>query len=182
MSSYREAGAEVEQIANDILEQHYPELVGAGVRFGFLFAHAARNEETGEPKGSAMKHGGYPAAGLCKVTSLEARVAGHPDIIIKLDGDAWPDLSEQRKRALLHHEIHHCELQTTEDGVVQLDLAMRPKLRLQLHDIQIGGFARIAELYGEEAYEVEQVQRLCDKTGQLLLPWAAHEAVAEEVA
>jgi hypothetical protein len=45
-------------------------------------------------------------------------------------------------------------------GEIQLDDEGRPKLRIRPHDFEFGWFARTAELYGEESYEVSQAREI----------------------
>ena len=141
------------------------------MRVGARFAYAAVNEKTGERKGPAIKHHGYAAAAVVRIVSQKDRVSGMPDAMIDIDGDAWPEWTEQRQRAVLDHELHHLEVVKEDSGAVKLDDCNRPKLKMRLHDFEIGGFAEIAKRYKEEALEVEAARAMADKFGQLLFPW-----------
>lgn len=170
MATYARADFSVEALGRDLMAQHCADLVAAGVTCGYLFAHAPRDSNTGEPKGDALKFQGYKAAGVVKITSQEARVAGHPDFIVKLDGDEWPDWSEETRMAVIHHELHHVELWLDDEGEIKLDECNRPKLKLQPHDWQLGGFARIAELYGPAAPEVDGAVNMAKLYGAVVFP------------
>lgn len=180
MSTYRPAEDEAVVLGERLMAEHCQDLLGAGVRIGYLFAHAARDPNTGEPKGDALKFQGYKAAGVVKVTSQEARAAGHPDVIIKLDGDEWPDWPDETRMAVIHHELHHVELWLDDEGEIKLDECNRPKLKLQPHDWQLGGFARIAELYGPAAPEVDGAVKMAKLYGEVVFGEAVpkQEAVA----
>lgn len=178
MATYRQAGYEAESILQDLMSRHYPDLTEAGVTVAVLFAHAPRNETTGEPKGPALTHANWPAAALVKVNSQKDRVEGKSDATILLDGDQWPDWSDGRKAAVIDHELYHLEVQRDQEGGIKLDDANRPKLKIRPHDWQLSGFAAIAERHGQDAFEVEAARLLKDKHGQLLFPWMGEAAVA----
>lgn len=187
MATFAECGKDVYALRDKLLAKHHGELKDAGVTIKMLFAHAARDQETGEPKGPAIKHHGYPAAGLAKINSHEKRVAGEDDCQITLDGDAWPDFSEDRQLSIIDHELTHFEVRHDPDGNIVLDDCHRPKLRMRLHDVQIGAFAEIAERYGADSLDVNQFKSVLGPGGQLLFPWcqsgrttARHDASGDD--
>jgi hypothetical protein len=159
-TTYTPAEPEIYTLAESIITHYYPELREAEVTLLIQMAFAPRNEETGEPKGPALTHGGYPAAAVVRVTKLEDRVAGLPDARIKLDGDHWDEWSQRERTAIIHHEINHLELVVDEEGNVQGDDIGRPKLRLRKHDHQIGAFDNIMRIYGDDAPETRAAAAL----------------------
>ena len=52
------------------------------------------------------------------------------------------------------------------------DDAGRPRLKIRLHDWQLGGFAAVAERHGEHAPEVVEARKLAERFGQLLFDFA----------
>lgn len=177
MATYRNADADCVAMIKELMADNHPELTEAGVRVGARFAYPAVNESTVEPRGPALTHGGYAAAAVVRRISQKDRVAGLPDAIIDIDGEAWKDeWNEDRKRAVLDHELQHLEISRDEEGAVKLDDCNRPKLKLRLHDWQLGGFEAIARRHGDAAIEVEAAKQLADSYGQLLFPWASEVA------
>jgi hypothetical protein len=62
---------------------------------------------------------------------------------------------------VIDHELRHLMLaKNKKTGQIQLDDEGRPKLRIRPHDFEFGWFARTAELYGEESYEVSQAREI----------------------
>lgn len=172
MATYRLADPEVSELIKRLIGKHHRDLAEAGVRVGARLAFATVDENTGEPKGPALKHHGYPAGAIVRIVSHRDRVAGMPDAMIDLDGEAWEnDWDDDRKAAVIDHELTHLEVQYDEDGAVKLDDCHRPKLKMRLHDWELGGFAEIAKRYKEAALEVEGARKMADKYGQMLFPW-----------
>jgi hypothetical protein len=172
MPTYRQADKDVMKIIKELFDQHHEELAEAGVRVGCLFAYAPKDENTGEPKGPALKLHGWPCAAIVKIVAHKDRVAGMPDAMICVDGKAWEeDWNENRQRAVLDHELTHIEVCRDEDGAVKLDDCHRPKLKMRPDDWNINGFQEIAQRYKEDSIEVGAARAMADKYGQLLFPW-----------
>jgi hypothetical protein len=78
-----------------------------------------------------------------------------------LDGERMDAWTSKRLQAVIDHELRHLMLATNKrTGEIQRDDEGRPKLRLRPHDFEFGWFARTAELYGEESYEVSQAREI----------------------
>ena len=174
MATYRKADGEVSAIIAELMQDYHSDLVEAGVRVGARFAFAAVDCKTGEPKGPALKKFGVACAAQVRVVSQKDRVAGLPDCIIDIDGEAWEkDWSADRQRAVLDHELEHIEIARDQDGAVKLDDCNRPKLKLKPDDYCINGFEVIAKRWGDSASEVESARRVADEYGQLLFGFMA---------
>lgn len=171
MPTYRNAEKEVGSYLKNALGKFHHRLKEHGVTVGVLFAHAPRDKESGEPKGPALKHEGYPAAAVIKINNQKDRVEGKTDATIVVDGDKWADWSDEYRTALIDHELTHLELDLDDDKAVKLDDCNRPKLKMRLHDWQIGGFEEVARRHGDDSPEKKQTKALHDKHGQLLFPW-----------
>jgi hypothetical protein len=78
-----------------------------------------------------------------------------------LDGERMDAWTSKRLQAVIDHELRHLMLaKNKKTGQIQLDDEGRPKLRIRPHDFEFGWFARTAELYGEESYEVSQAREI----------------------
>ncbi len=139
-----------------IRDRYHGALTETGVVIDLLLAHAARDKND-DPTGAAVKHGGYPAAATIRIVNLKDRVAGLGDVQLIVDGDKWDEWTDAELDALLDHELTHIEIVIDKDGAVVRDDAGRPKLKLRLHDFQIGGFNSIAKKHKEDAFEVQSV-------------------------
>ena len=168
MSTFRECPKAVYLLRDDLIEKFKGEGGEGGVTVKMIFAHAPRDEKTGDPKGHALKLGGYACAGIAQINSHKARVNGADDCTIYLDGDDWDDWTESRQRSLIDHELTHFELKLDKEGAVVLDEGTRPMLRIRLHDWQLGGFGDIARRYKDESFEVELWQAAEGKHGKVL--------------
>lgn len=158
--TFQNCDDDVSRLAAQAITKYMRELSEYGVRVFYQFVYAARDERTGEPKGTALTHGGYPADAVIKINSLQARVEGLADATVRIDGDKWKDMTDREREALLAHELRHLELVTDDEGNVQTDDAGRPRLRLRPHDAQVGVFYDVAEWYGKDAADAKAVQAL----------------------
>lgn len=160
MASFTKAPDEVQVLVEECLHKYRPDLQEVGVTVGTRFAHAARDKETGEPKGPALKHGGYGAWAIIRVTQQKDRVLGLPDLIIDFDADIWEELSQASRVALIDHELMHPELVRDEEGNPILDDCHRPRIKMRLHDYQIGGFWAVVDRHGVDACEALAYEQL----------------------
>lgn len=151
-TTYSECPNTVIAIAKEIIQDHYPDLIEADVTVMYLFA---RNES-----GDALKHGGYPAAALVKLNNLRDRVAGLSDATIMIDEDRWKDWNEERRIAILDHELMHLEVRRNDSGAIEYDDCNRPKIRLRKHDFNYGGFNAIVRRHGDSSVEVQSVREV----------------------
>lgn len=152
-TSYQHVDATVHAMATEIMEKHHPRLRfadGEFVKLCIMFAFGDANSNE-----APLKVNGYPCAAVVSVINLKQRVDKRADAEILIDQSQWDSMSEAQRRALLDHEITHLELQVEDNtGIVKTDDIGRPKLRLRLHDWQLGGFREVAHRHGEDAPEV----------------------------
>lgn len=164
MATYTQAGPEVRTRLMSLAASYHRELIEAEVTFSVLMAAAQRDDRTGEPKGPALtRAGGWPALAKVRIVSLRDRVAGVADVQILLDGDQWDEHSPERQDAILDHELEHIEVQRDDDGHIKSDDCGRPKLRIKLHDFELGGFDVIIERHQEHAVELESARQLLER-------------------
>lgn len=166
-TTFERCNEEVRDLVDDLIRDHYPDLIEAGIRITLLFAYAEK-DDNGEPKGAALKLHGYPCAATVKVNSYRDRVEGKGDATITIDGDVWPTTPNPRRAALLDHELYHLVVKNGEDGIATDGLG-RPKLKVRLHDLVVGGFKEIAERHRGASIEQEHIQHCLDQTGQFLM-------------
>lgn len=148
-----------------------------GVRVGMLMALAPVDEETGEIKAPALKHHGWPCLALARIVPTKDRVAGLPDAMIYVDGDAWKGMTKAERLALIDHELTHFDFPAKRGE----DCHGRPKLKLRPHDHEFGWFDEVAERHRLASQEVRQAQRFATTCGQLYLLGHEDDADAEPV-
>lgn len=171
MATYSIARHEVPPLVSEIIEGHYPDLAEAGVTVTCMLAHADLDRD-GVRTGPALKLHGYPAAAIMKINSAKDRAEGKADATLTVDGDEWTTWTDHERLARVHHEIHHLTVLRDDDGEILLDKALRPRLKLRLHDLVLGGFAEIAKLYGEDSGEAAQAESIPLRHVQLLWSFA----------
>ena len=164
MSWFSIANEEINLTIQKVMKENHGELHAEGVT---ITAMIARSEE-----GQAIKVRGCEAAGCIRVTKLMERTLGLGDAVMILDGERLDAWSSKRLQAVIDHELRHLMLaKNKKTGQIQRDDEGRPKLRIRPHDFEFGWFARTAELYGEESYEVSQAREIVSASWvQLLLP------------
>lgn len=172
---YRPAKAELLTLIEDVMTRYHAPLASEEVTIGCLVAFCGDNET-----GPALKHGGYPAIAVISITPYKQRVQGLPDALIVVDGDRFSRLKPQEREAVIDHEIQHVELVEDEMGVVRRDDFDRPKLKLRLHDIQIGGFKSIIRRHGPHAIEYQQVRDAGELLRQQEFDWGDDQAGPRE--
>lgn len=170
MPVFREADREIKDLCRQIMQQLYQPLIDAGVTVGLLVASPTDEGEDGEVE-PALKHHGYPAVALVRVVPYRDRVAGMPDAQILLDAQHWDEADDDRRTAILDHELYHLELQYTRKGQLKTDDARRPKLKLKPHDWQLGGFDEIVRRNKTSAVEAEAYINLNRQMSQMTFPW-----------
>lgn len=126
-----------------------------------------------------LKHGGYPAQALCRITSVRQRVLGIADVVITIDRANWLNLHAEERAALIDHELCHVErVVNKKGGGFQIDGADRPKLKIRPHDRQYGWFDEVAQRHGDASPEVRQAKQLIASAGQLYLDFSGRKVAA----
>jgi hypothetical protein len=150
--------------AGDCIEKiqaaHHEDLEGVTVSALFVFDN--------ESSVSVLKHQGYPAGAVVRITPLKDRALGTADAVIVVDRAHWLALSQRQRNALIDHELTHLARKVDkETGEMMVDAVERPKLTMRRHDHQFGWFDEIASRHGEASPEVNQARRLMESSGQL---------------
>lgn len=117
---YRNA-VEVEDIGREIMEEHHGHLLG--VRVSFVFMDKTPKSKGKDIWGRAKKISGLPA-----FLADENGLRDHYDsenpqefFVIEISEEVWETLTAKGKRALVDHELSHCEIvMDDETGVAKL--------------------------------------------------------------
>lgn len=169
----------VAEIVNRIVEKFHGGLLGAGVTIDILEARPRVNDN-GDTEGCALKLHGYQCAAIMKVVSYKERVKGNADAELTIDGENWETLTMEEKEALVDHELEHLQLKLDGEGLLIRDDLDRPKLKIRLHDVQIGWFNPVARRHGPASIEWKQYDDFSKNRKQLWLKFDTdEEAVAE---
>ena len=131
----------------------------------------------GELMKPALKLHGVPAIAVVKITNLKDRAKGLSDVEITLDERVFTSYEPATQMAIIDHELEHLEL-VFKEGSLERDDINRPKIRLRVHDHELGWFRNVAERHGENSIEVIQAKRLMDIDRQLFFAWDTQEAAA----
>jgi hypothetical protein len=150
--------------ASNCIEQiqaaHHEELEDVTVSALFVF-----DSESSDP---VLKHQGYPAGAVVRITPVKDRALGVSDATIVIDRAGWLALSQRQRNALIDHELTHLTRVTDkESGDPVFDSLDRPKLAMRKHDHQFGWFDEVAQRHGEASPEVRQARHLMESSGQL---------------
>lgn len=164
MPNFRAADREANDLIAEIART-YPDLVEADVTIGCRFAYSAKGFLP------ALRLHNWNAAAIVRVVSQKDRVSGMPDAMIDVDGLLWGGREEDRRRAVLHHEVHHIQVVRDKNGRIKFDDCDRPRLRLRPHDFQLGGFDDIITKYGRAALEAEAAIDLNRRLTQREFQW-----------
>lgn len=161
MKSYSQASSDVERTIERMREQfHSPDLDGVTISALFVF-----DLEATEP---VLKHHGYPAQAVIRITPVRDRVLGVADAVIVIDRSNWQMLTPAQRDALIDHELYHLERVLDEETELPLtDAVDRPKLRIRRHDQEIGVFVEVARRHGDASAEARTVRGLLASMAQL---------------
>lgn len=154
---------------------HHPELEQVTISALFVFDD--------ESAVSVLKHQGYDAGAVVRITPLKDRALGVADATIVVDRCGWLALSQRQRDALIDHELTHLEIKTDEeegvdDPVPIFDALGRPKLLMRRHDHQFGWFDEVAKRHGQASPEVRQARVLMETSGQLYFDFGSQAKAA----
>ncbi len=160
MKTYSEPSADLLGCITRMQSEHHPDL--NGVEVGALFVFDAESSD------SVLKHHGYLAAAVVRITPLRDRALGVADALIVVDRACWATLKGPQRDALIDHELTHlAPVLEEETGQLMLDALDRPRLAMRRHDHQLGWFDDVARRHGEASPELMQAKQLVEGTRQL---------------
>lgn len=144
-----------------VMRRYHSRLSDLGVTVETMVVYGPRNKE-GIQTGPALTVRGSEAYACIRVSSLEERVAGRGDAIMKIDGDRLKDMRAETLEALIDHELTHLELVPDPEGGEYFctDDEGRIRLKLRRHDFEVGWFHEVAARHGSASIEVQQAQSL----------------------
>jgi Putative phage metallopeptidase len=153
-----------------VRDDYHPDLEGVTVSALFVF-----DSESSEP---VLKHQGYPAQAIVRITPVRDRALGMADAVIVIERSSYLTLSQRQRDALLDHELTH--LTRALDPETQrpvFDVLDRPKLKMRRHDFQLGWFNEVAQRHADASAEVRQAKQLMESAGQLYFDfrWTAKQ-------
>lgn len=182
MPTYSKATTDVNaMIADRIKSGHYPDLELAEVTISAWFAYAKNDEPP-------IKLHGEPCAAIIKINSAKDRMEGKADASMTIDGYRWKNVwTEKQKVGLIDHELEHvivCRSKVTKKNPVSVILSDdngRPKLKMRLHDIVMGGFSEIAKRHGPDSFEVMIANEIKNAYGQCLFAWGDDNSPGDDM-
>jgi hypothetical protein len=157
--TYHKPSPELTGLVERMMEEFHDDLTAHRVRVGCRFC-------VGD-----LKLHGYPCAAVVQIMSYERRFQGAPDAMVTVDKIAWDGLSEEEKAAVIDHELEHLAIARDKQGQARVDDLGRPKLRMRLHNLIVGGFRSIIDRHGKAALEYGHVARVNEALRQMSLQW-----------
>lgn len=172
-TTYWKGDSEVMAYLHKVMTMWHQDLKKADVQLGVLMC-VSNKEET-----PAIKHGGYPALATIKVVPLKDRISKNYDAELMIDAGFWNSASEERRLALLDHELCHLRLKepkANQENVKQVgDLSIllddigRPVIKTVSADWNVGdGFEEVVKRHGKIALEVSSVEMIEGKLKSLV--------------
>lgn len=134
--TYRPA-PEVEKIAKRLIDQHHLHL--QEVRIDYVFRSEAANTAGKAVWGKARKVGGLNAylSRTAEEGDDEVDPADISYFVVEIAADVWSVLDRRQRSALVDHELSHCRVKLTNDGL---------RLYVAPHDLE--EFVAIVERHG----------------------------------
>lgn len=164
MKTYGPTSDEVQRCLDKMRKRYHPDLEGVTIGAIFVF-----DEE--ESSKRVLKHNGYPAAAVVRITSMRDRALGMQDAVIVIDRAHWMDVKGAVAEALIDHELQHLERVIDPDKPKpeqkRVDSLGRPMLTMRRHDRQFGWFDEVAQRHGPNSLEVMQAASLMASARQL---------------
>lgn len=163
MNKYTAATLDVARRVKRLVKKYHPDLAKARVRIDCVFV------TTDGEDGAPVKVNGYPALAAASTVPQKYRPATKADARITIDKEAFEELTDKQKDALLDHELQHFQA-VIDENTVALDGNDRPRIRMRKHDVQIGFFSVIAQRHGENSQEVIACRALVEHAAEVYLP------------
>lgn len=152
MKTYSKASDDVLTHIANMQSLNHPKLKDVTVDALFAFDE--------EHSGPVLRHQGYGAAAVVRITPLRDRALGTADAVITVDRATWLDLTAPQRNALIDHELQHLYWELDGEGHAKSDGLGRPKLSMRRHDLQIGFFTEILERHGDASFEARMARQM----------------------
>ncbi len=168
----------IRELLVDAIHRFHGDLEEAEVFVGLLYAHPPEGSEADDDT-PVLKLHGYACAALVRITPYRQRVQGMPDAVIEIDKGRWDKLDEAGQLALLDHELQHLELVRDDEGNIRADDCGRPKLKMRLHDVQLGVFDAIIRRHGKASLDAQMVAETAERYRQTVFAWGDDQVGGE---
>lgn len=162
-TTYSPADPSALELLTRTMARFHGPLVEAEATVRLMFA----SNEDGPP----LKLRGVPCDGIVRINNLAKRAEGMADATITVDGDKWPNWSDAERVALLDHELYHLELAKDKSGGLVLDDLDRPRLKMRLHDYEMGGFFEVAKRHRDASGEIQHLKAVNGTYRQMGFDW-----------
>lgn len=139
MVSWEEASQEVINMAEELIAKYHP-VLGKYARVGFVF------------RSEAQVSNGRAVLGKASKVSEKLKTLLELDFLIWIAKKEFEAMEDERKRALIDHELSHCSIT---DG----------DFRMRHHDVE--EFHAIIERYGLWTDDLQRTKAAIDKAEQL---------------
>lgn len=159
--TYHKPTPELTELVERIMEEHHDDLTALRVKVGCRFVIAT----------GGLKLHGYPCAAMVQIVSYEKRFQGFPDAMITVDKIEWDDLDDDERAAVIDHELEHLAISRDKHGQPRTDDLGRPKLKMRLHDVQLGVFDSVIRRHGDAALDTQVVRACHERYRQMSLQW-----------
>lgn len=166
MATYKRASKEITKLVANVMKMWHAPLEDAGVKLSILTVWSPVDDK-GVAKGRPIIHGGRAVLAYVKVCSLKQRVQGVGDAELIIDGEAWNGMKAAKKKSLVDHELEHLKIIFDSEDNAKTDSEGRPKMKLKLHDYELGGFNDVALRHGKQSHEAEQVREVFEQHPQM---------------
>ncbi len=152
---YSQAPSDVADRVAHLIKVFHPAIKDAGVKIDLLSV-ADDDPDVDYP----LKLRGHPAYATCRAVDIKGRTMGRGDAEIVIDEARYLTMPDAQKDALLDHEIEHIDIQFNKKGRVKLDCCRRPKIKMKLHDVEVGWFTNVAQRHGAASIECKQATQI----------------------
>lgn len=163
--TYWMGDSQVQAYVTKVINTWHQMFQTADVKIGIIMCASDKDDVP------ALKHSGYPALATIKVVPLKDRISKNYDAELMIDANFWETTTEERRLALVDHELCHLRLKEPKAGQANVkevgDLQIlyddigRPVLKLVGGDWNVGdGFEEVVRRHGEVAIEVSSVKAI----------------------
>jgi hypothetical protein len=154
----------VQQLVNQVAAQYHAHLGENGVVVKAVFAKKYEDDVLVH----GLMHSGHQAAGTIRIISKRQRIHVNHDAELCLDFCFWEEASEQKRIALIDHELNHLVLARDKEGKVKRTDLNHPVLKCIKDDYALTGFFLMAQRHGENAVEYESIGNVAKKISELV--------------
>lgn len=166
MATYKRASGDIMKLIVNVIKLWHKPLEDAGVKLSVLTAWPPLDEND-QPKGRPIIHQGIPVLAYVKICSLKSRVQGVGDAEMIIDGPGWNDMNAAKKKSLIDHELEHLKIVFDSENTAKTDGEGRPKMKMRLHDWELGGFNDVAKRNGTESHEADAIRGIFESDPQM---------------